>query len=420
MKIAIYNHTFQEHRYYKRWKMLADLHSDIDVTLLAPLNWTWGDNKELTYGTSFEQSGTVVDENNFHIKLVKIDEQKHLGWTSKSMCEELLKLKPDVFYFIGIHTQRFVSDVISLKKHKLPNTKIYVFSMRGPQHNLKLKLEHDLVANARHFLAYCVDYYHLVRLNKYCDAIFCHYPEAVRLFKKEGYNGPIYMQTQVGVDTDIFRENEESRQLIRRKYNIGDSYLFGSASRFHYSKGILEVIEALPEVGNWKYLLMGWGRDDEVQNVREAIQRRGLEDRVILTGYIDNWEEMSACWNAIDCAIHAPLSTESWVETFSLSLVQAMATGKPVIGSDSGSVPYQIGPEGIIVKEKDISAMKHEMLNLMNNPQKGVEIGAKMKQRAVECFSIKHLEELFYLTISDLEKGIVDPTKLDMTLFSTD
>ena len=46
---------------------------------------------------------------------------------------------------------------------------------------------------------------HLRCLNSNSDAIICHYPDAIKSFKKEGYKGPIYMCTQVGVDTDVYK-----------------------------------------------------------------------------------------------------------------------------------------------------------------------------------------------------------------------
>ena len=187
------------------------------------------------------------------------------------------------------------------------------------------------------------------------------------------------MQTQVGVDTDIFHPNENTRRKIREKYNIGDAYLFGSASRFDRAKGLIEIINALPEQGNWKYLMMGWGREDEVALVKKEIVKRGLQDKIILTGFINNWVDMAEHWNALDCAVHTPLTTMLWEETFSLALVQAMATALPVIGSSSGSVPYQIGGDGIIVPEGDIEKMREQMIYCMQNPEKAKEIVEMLK-----------------------------------------
>ena len=252
------------------------------------------------------------------------------------------------------------------------------------------------------------------RFKKESDGVFCHYPAARDAFIKEGYKKPVYMQTQVGVDPDIFFFNASSRKKIREKYNIGDAFLFGSASRFNPSKGLNEIIQALPKEGNWKYLMMGWGRDDEVEKIKKQIKDRELEDKIILTGFIDNWSDMAEHWCALDCAIHTPLTTLRWEETFSLALVQAMATGLPVIGSNSGSVPYQIGDDGIIVPEGNVDELNKKMLYVMSHKDEIEEIGNKMKERALKCFSIYHLNELFYKTVVDILNDQFDPKKADM------
>ena len=87
------------------------------------------------------------------------------------------------------------------------------------------------------------------------------------------------------------------------------------------------------------------------QKIKAEIKENGLQDKIILTGFIETWQDMAKYWNALDCAVHMPLTTPMWEETFSLALVQAMITGLPVIASSSGSVPYQVGDEGIIIKE---------------------------------------------------------------------
>jgi len=142
-----------------------------------------------------------------------------------------------------------------------------------------------------------------------------------------------------------------------------------------------------------------------------------LEDKIILTGFIDNWTDMAEHWNALDCAVHTPLTTLRWEETFSLALVQAMITGLPVIGSSSGSVPYQIGPDGIIVEERNITAIREQMLRMMNSAEDRKQIGSAMRKRALECFSIYHLDELFYLTVQDIVNGVYDEEKTDMARY---
>ena len=418
MKIVLINHTFQEERFYKRWKLLAEAHPDLDVTLLAPESYKWGGGAALTYGKSYVQEGKTVESDRFHIRLIRLERHRYSSWTSQDMVDAILEIKPDIVYHIGEHTQDSLMQLLDLKKsNKLPNTKFIAFSMRGHQHALRIEKDSNPLVQLRKLVLYFVKKNKIKKLNKYCDAIFCHYPDGRDEFIREGYAGPIYMQTQVGVDIDVFHTSQEAREKIREKYGIGDAYLFGSASRFNASKGLSEIIAALPEEGNWKYLMMGHGRDDEVEKIKNEIAERGLQDKIILTGYINNWPDMAEHWNALDCAVHMPLTTPQWEETFSLALVQAMATGLPVVGSSSGSVPYQIGPDGIVLPEGDIEKMRETFTYLMNNAEEGKKIGAKMKERAVNCFDIRPLNNLFYDTIVDVKDGVFDENKTDMAAY---
>lgn len=419
IKIVIINHTFQKPEFYKRWKSISEIHEDLDVTLLAPVEWTWGAEKTLTYGSVDVISGSVVEENRFRIHLIDVQKFKIGDWHSDLLEKEILDIKPDIVYFIGGHTAYPLIQILNLRRREhLRDMRVIAFSMRGHTSTLAYhNTKQGIKSLVRYIGKIALLGPKLIKFNRECDAVFCHYPDAFDAFRKDGFKKPIYIQTQVGVDPDIFYPNRESRNRIRKKYDIGDAYLFGSASRFNSSKGLNEIISALPSEGNWKYLMMGWGRDDEVECIKKAIYDRGLQDKIILTGFIDNWTDMAAHWNALDCAVHAPLTTPSWEETFSLALVQAMITGLPVIGSSSGSVPYQIGPHGIIVEEGNISQMRKHMIRMIESPEEGIRIGKLMRERALNSFSIYHLNELFYRTIIDIMNEKYDQEKIDMAEF---
>lgn len=230
--------------------------------------------------------------------------------------------------------------------------------------------------------------------------------------------GPIYMQTQVGVNEEWFHEDLEARKEIRRKYNISDStYVFGSASRFSWDKGVDIILKALPSDGDWKYLMMGSGSEEEFERLRKIIRERHLEDKVIETGFID-WYEIAKYWNAVDCSIHVPITTDTWEETFSLSAIQPQITKKPVIGSSSGSVPYQIGFKEMIIPENDVDALSKKIQWVLNNKDEAKLIGQKMYIRTHNSFEIRHLNDLFYRTIvEDIIPDKYDTNKVDMAKY---
>lgn len=331
MKIVMINHTFQQEQFCKRWKMLAEEHKDWDITLLAPSEWTWGSGKAVTFGKVEKKTGYEFESDNFRVRQIRIKNHKFSSWTSKEMIEQIQMINPDCVYHIGSHTQESLMQLLNYKK-KHSKLKVFAFSMRGPQQNLdniaNLKA-HDtnFIKKLLRNIQYMYEKSKVQKLNALCDAIFCHYPDGLECFKKEGFKKPIFMQTQVGVDIDIFYPDEEKRNKIRKKYGIADDEIvFGSAVRFNPSKGVPKVLEALPINGKWKYLLMGSGLPDEIEAIKRIVKDRGLEKKVILAGFID-WNAMAEHWNAVDCAIHFTQTTPTWIETFSLSLVQAMAIG---------------------------------------------------------------------------------------------
>lgn len=419
LKLIAINHTFQKPEFYKRWRELAKKHPDIDVTLLAPADWAWGKEKTLTYGHVDNVKGAVVEEEHFRIHLIDMNTTRLGDWTSTLLEKEITAISPDAVYFIGGYTAAALMQIIDIKKkNRMDGMKILAFTMRGHTPTFAYTENRLTAKQALRFLAKQVVLRpRFGKFKRHCDAAFCHYPAALEAFRAEGYEKPVYMQTQVGVDPDVFYPDEAARREIREKYNVGDAFLFGSASRFHYSKGLSEIIAALPEGGNWKYLMMGWGRPDEVEKIKGEIAARGLEDKIILTGFIDNWPDMAKHWNALDCAIHTPLTTPKWEETFSLALVQAMITGLPVIGSSSGSVPYQIGEDGIIVPEGNIKALADKLTFMMEHPDECRRIGALMRERALSAFSIYHLNECFYHTLLDVVAGRHDEGKVNMATY---
>ena len=68
VKIIIINHTFQKPEFCKRWMLLAQKHPDVDVTLLAPTEWTWGGDRGLTYGHIEVLKGQTIEQKNFRIQ----------------------------------------------------------------------------------------------------------------------------------------------------------------------------------------------------------------------------------------------------------------------------------------------------------------------------------------------------------------
>lgn len=416
IKLVLINHSFQINYFSRRWELFAQDHPNVEVYLFAPSKFEWYKDKTYTYGSSNTIEAQDFDRTNYHRRTYRLKNHRFIGWDSPDFKTLLLDIKPDVIYNIGTHNTLSLKQLLSIRNKYLPKTKVIAFSMRGPALNIRIKKDRcDVFRWIARRLAYAYNRSRLNFINKYTDAFFCHYPTAVECFREEGYKGPIYMQTQVGVNEEWFHEDNNYRKEIREKYSISDDiFVFGSASRFTIDKGIDIILKALPKDGNWLYFMMGSGSDDDLNRLKGIIKERGIEDKVIITGFVD-WYDIAKYWNAVDCAIHVPLTTPHWEETFSLAAIQPQITKKPVIGDTSGSVPYQIGFEDWIVPENNIEALSEKIISVLNNPEQAKAAGQKMYQRTHNSFEVAHLNELFYKTIiEDVLEGKYDENKRDM------
>lgn len=410
IKILIISHVFREERTWKRWKLLSEKYDDIDVTLLAPKYWEEGNSNVYTFGKITKEYGKSEEQERFRVRLIDMRQNRYLGWMSFDLINQIRIIKPDLIYHIGHHLQISLTETIIVRNLLSKSTKIAAFSMRG------LPNSFNTGNSIKNKLLNKIEKIKWNIFKKNCDAVFCHYPSAKELFIKEGINKPIYIQTQIGVDSEVFKFTFEGRREIRNKYGISDAFVFGSASRFSDDKGLLEILRSLPRKGNWKYLMLGSGTKDQKDKIEVEIDNLGLRGKVILPGFIE-WNEMPKYLSAMDCFVHVPRTTEKWVETFSLAIVQAMAVGLPVIGNSSGSVPYQIGEEGIIVQEGNIDLLSEKLTDIMNNLEYSKELGELMRGRVLKCFEVSHLTDCFYFTVKDILSGIYDSNKIDMTNF---
>jgi glycosyltransferase involved in cell wall biosynthesis len=68
-------------------------------------------------------------------------------------------------------------------------------------------------------------------------------------------------------------------------------------------------------------------------------------------------------------------------------LIEAMACGVPVIGSNSGEIPYVIHDAGIVLSEGDVAAWAAGLAELLENPARRAELGARGRERVQSAFA---------------------------------
>ncbi len=86
--------------------------------------------------------------------------------------------------------------------------------------------------------------------------------------------------------------------------------------------------------------------------------------------------------NAMDVLAAPSQTTRRWREQFGRMLIEAFAAGVPVVGSDSGEIPYVIADAGLVVPEADEKAWVNTLSNLLDSPARRADLAGRGLARA--------------------------------------
>jgi glycosyltransferase involved in cell wall biosynthesis len=132
-------------------------------------------------------------------------------------------------------------------------------------------------------------------------------------------------------------------------------------------KNLLRLVDAFTEAApsHVRLVLVGDVTDvfhTHVPQIRAAIARHGLEDRVILAGFVPD-EDLSYLYS---CAY--ALIVPSLLEGFGLPAIEAMACGTPVVSSRAGSLPEVVGEGGVYFEATDTQSIARAIRMLLDEP----------------------------------------------------
>ena len=109
----------------------------------------------------------------------------------------------------------------------------------------------------------------------------------------------------------------------------------------------------------------------------KAIEREGVRDGVVLTGYVPE-SDLPALYSGALCFVYP-----SFFEGFGLPPLEAMQCGTPVITGDRTSLPEVVGDAGLLVDPFDTDALKEALTRLIDDAALRAELGARGLQRAL-------------------------------------
>lgn len=188
------------------------------------------------------------------------------------------------------------------------------------------------------------------------DAAIAGTDSAAEVLLAKGYAGPVVTIPQFGTDPGLF---QPTPRAPRRPFTIG------YVGRFVSEKGVLLLLQAASQLqGDWRLHLVGSGPQRPLLESTSAAL--GIAGRVTFTEWVAS-TEMPSLYHQFDALALPSLTRENWKEQFGRVLVEAMASGVPVIGSDSGAIPGVIADAGLILPEGDVPALTAALQRLLND-----------------------------------------------------
>lgn len=229
------------------------------------------------------------------------------------------------------------------------------------------------------------------RIVKPADMIIAPSRQLAQATVSAGYPDSLIRIISNGVDTEFF-SNTINGQYIRQRYDIAsDECVILCPRRLEKKNGVIYWVRAIPILLlsckiRVRFLFVGdYQFDDEYserQEVLSGIAELGLGNQIIFTGAVPN-QEMPYYFAASDIVV-----IPSLMEATSIAGLEAMSSGKPIVGTTVGGIPEIVsdGETGYLVPSGDSAALAEAAGRLVESPHLREIMGKAARKKAVREF----------------------------------
>jgi glycosyltransferase involved in cell wall biosynthesis len=220
---------------------------------------------------------------------------------------------------------------------------------------------------------------------KHSDQIICYTKRAKLTLIKEGVEEKKIKVIRLGVDLNRFKPK------ITKKNHL--TILF--VGRLVDEKGIMDLYKAIVKVkkefDQVKLKVVGDGLLKE--QLIKLIRQDYLENDITFTS--SNYKNMPKIYQSADMIVVPSKTTKTWEEQYGMVLVEAMASGLPIIAYHSGAIEEVVGNAAILVDEGEINNLTKQLILLINNKNLRVKLGKMGRRRAEREFDARKTARKF-------------------------
>lgn len=193
-------------------------------------------------------------------------------------------------------------------------------------------------------------------------------------------NAPVTMIPN-GVDPSVFSPQTEFPAELAN-INLEDKFVVVAVRRFAPKNGMKYLIRSIPMTDEDVHFLFV-GEGERRKDLMEWVTDQGLEDRTEFFGQVPH-ESVPNYYNVADISVLPSLK-----EAISISGIESMACGTPVIGTKVGGIPELItnGEDGLLVEPRNETDIAEGIMSLKNDPDLLENFAESARKTATERFS---------------------------------
>lgn len=189
------------------------------------------------------------------------------------------------------------------------------------------------------------------------------------------------------------------------KYGIVGSPIILYVGRLNPLKGPQNLLFAAPlllrEFPDSSFVFVGPSQSGYLAYLNGIVRNLGIESRTFFTGPIYDFEEKMQAYASCDVFV-----LPSMYEGTSQAIFEAMAQGKPVVATQVGGIPFQVGSgkEGLLVERGDFASLAGAILTILRNSEWAGHMGRNGREK-VRSFTYSVLASNLVRIYEDLLKA---------------
>ncbi|MFI5263467.1 MAG: glycosyltransferase family 4 protein [Candidatus Kapaibacterium sp.] len=210
---------------------------------------------------------------------------------------------------------------------------------------------------------------------------------------------------------DIMEVDPSNYDVRTEKMRFGlplDKRIIGQTARFENLKDQETTIRAFATAALQDTILVLAGDGDPTYRTKmqELTETLGIQQNVKFLPFTLEFGAMLSCFDIYVMS--------SLCETFSLALIQAMAAGKPVIGTRSGGTPEAIrhGQNGLLFEPRDKQTLAQYFKMLIQSQELRTDLGKQAKIDASSRYDRRVVNEKFFNACVKSNNGAANSMQL--------